>query len=105
MSIKVDLEQLDSALADFTFAYLVTVGDDYRAKAVAVTPVLADGVLDVGQVGDGTRRNATAHPDITLLWPPDEPGGHTLIVDGQGLLTPGGLTIVPSSAVLHRYPL
>ena len=38
MSVKVDLDQLAGALADFTFAYLVTVGDDYHAHIVAVEP-------------------------------------------------------------------
>jgi hypothetical protein len=28
MSVKVDLDQLAAALTDFTFAYLITVGDD-----------------------------------------------------------------------------
>ena len=51
MSVKVDLDKLADALADFTFAYLITVGDDYRAHTVAVEPVLTDGHLDVGQVG------------------------------------------------------
>ena len=36
MSVKVDLDQL----ADFAFAYLVTVGDDDRAHTMAVEPVL-----------------------------------------------------------------
>jgi hypothetical protein len=38
MSVKVDLDQLADALADFTFAYLITVGDDHRAHTVAVAP-------------------------------------------------------------------
>ena len=35
MSVKVDLDQLANTLADFTFGYLISVGDDYRAHAVA----------------------------------------------------------------------
>ena len=102
MSVKVDLEQLAGALADFTFAYLITVGDDYRAHTVAVDPVLTDGLLDVGTVGNSTRRNVTQHPDVTVVWPPSEPGGYTLIVDGRAHLSDGTLTIAPNSAVLHR---
>jgi hypothetical protein len=102
MSVKVDLDQLASALGDFTFAYLVTVGDDYRAHTVAVQPVLVDGVLDVGAIGKSTRSNAGAHPDVTVVWPPREPGGYTLIVDGHGQPTDDGLKVVPSRAVLHR---
>ena len=100
--MKVDLDQLAEALADFTFAYLITVGDDYRAHTVAVGPVLSDGVLDVGPVGNSTRRNLAKHPDTTLVWPPREPGGYTLIVDGRGELADEALTVVPGRAVLHR---
>ncbi len=104
MSVKVDLEHLADALADFAFAYLVTVSDDYRARTVAVHPVLRDGVLDVGPVGGGTRKNLAGHDGVTLLWPPREPGGYTLIVDGHGLPSADDapLQIAPSHAVLHR---
>jgi hypothetical protein len=102
MSVRVDLDQLADALADFTFAYLITVGDDYRAHTVAVQPVLVDGVLDIGAVGESTRTNAGAHPDVTVVWPPREPGGYTLIVDGHGQPTDDGLKVAPSRAVLHR---
>jgi hypothetical protein len=102
MSVKVDLDQLAEALADFTSAYLITVGDDYRAHTVAIQPVLADGVLYVGTIGKSTRSNASAHPGVTLVWPPREPGGYTLIVDGRGRATDDGLQVVPSRAVLHR---
>ena len=84
MSVKVDLDQLTEALADYTFAYLVTVGDDYHAHTVAVEPQLGDGVIDVGPVGGSTRRNLTAHGNVTLVWPPSRRGGYTLIVDGHG---------------------
>jgi hypothetical protein len=102
MSVKVDLDQLADALADFTFAYLITVGDDYRAHTVAVQPVLVDGVLDVDAIGKSTRSNSRAHPAVTVVWPPRERGGYTLIVDGQGQPTDDGLRVVPSRAVLHR---
>lgn len=102
MSVKVDLDQLADALADFTFAYLITVGDDYRAHTVAVQPVLTDGVIDVGAIGNTTGRNAVSHADVTVVWPPREPGGYTLIVDGTGRPTDAGLTVVPGRAVLHR---
>lgn len=102
MSVKVDLDQLATALADFTFAYLVTVGDDYRAHTVAVVPVLVDGVLGVGPVGNSTRRNAGSHPDVTLVWPPRDVGGYSLIVDGVATVADEALRVQPSGAVLHR---
>jgi hypothetical protein len=102
MSVKVDLDQLAAALGDFTFAYLITVGDDYRAHTVAVAPVLADGVFDVGQVGGHSQKNLAVHDGVTLVWPPRESGGYSLIVDGTGQPTDDALRVVPSRAVLHR---
>lgn len=102
MSLKVDLDQLAAALADFEFAYLVTVGDDYRAHTVAVDAELADGVLGIGPVGNRTRRNAGSHVDVTLVWPPRELGGYTLIVDGVARVADDVLTVEPTRAVLHR---
>ncbi|MDY6996819.1 MAG: pyridoxamine 5'-phosphate oxidase family protein [Actinomycetota bacterium] len=104
MSVTVDLEKLADTLADFTFAYLVTVGDDFGAHTVAVDPVLSDGALHIDSVGTSTRRNATAHPGVTLLWPPGAPGGYTLIVDGAATVSDGGLRVEPTGAVLHRKP-
>jgi hypothetical protein len=103
MSVKVDLDQLAGALTDFTFAYLVTVGDDYRAHTVAVVPALVDGTLDIGTVGSSTRRNLAKHDGVTLVWPPRDPGGYSLIVDGLAEPDDGDrLRIAPSRAVLHR---
>jgi hypothetical protein len=102
MSVKVDLDQLADALVDFAFAYLITVDDGYHAHTVAVEPVLTDGILDVGTVGKSTRKNLAQHDGVTLVWPPREPGGYTLIIDGRAELTDTALRIAPSRAVLHR---
>ncbi|BBZ35477.1 hypothetical protein [Mycolicibacterium confluentis] len=102
MSVKVDVDKLADTLADFPFGYLITVGDDFRAHTVAVSPVLVDGALDVGSVGDTTRRNAGAHAAVTVIWPPADAGGYSLIVDGQAEVTDAGLRVVPARAVLHR---
>jgi hypothetical protein len=98
MSVTVDLGRLADELAGYTFAYLVTVGDDYRAHTVAVEPIFEGGVFDVGPVGGATNRNLSAHPAVTLVWPPAGRGGYTLIVDGRA----DGSRIVPELAVLHR---
>lgn len=104
MSIAVDLSALAGTLAEYSFAYLVTVGDDYRAHTVAVDPVMTGGALVVASVGNSTRRNAGAHPDVTLVWPPREPGGLTLIVDGTADVADAGLRVTPTGAVLHGKP-
>ena len=102
MSVKVDLDRLADVLADFDFAYLITVGDDYRAHTVAVDPVFGEGRLDVGTVGRHTRENTARHGDVTIVWPPGEPGGYTLIMDGRAHQADEALSIEPTRAVLHR---
>ena len=104
---KVDLKRLAAALGDYDFAYLITVGDDYRVHTVTVEPVLRDGLLDVGLVGGRTCNNLANRSDATLLWPPREPGGYSLIVDGRAAVADVGdetvqLEILPTRALLHR---
>ena len=101
MSKKVDLDRLADTLADYGFAYAISVGDDHRAHTAAVSPVLRDGLLHIGPVGRHTRANVEAHPEVTLLWPPSTPGGYSLIVDGHAV-QPDPLTVTPTRAVLHR---
>ncbi|UQX13518.1 pyridoxamine 5'-phosphate oxidase family protein [Candidatus Mycobacterium methanotrophicum] len=104
---KVDLKRLAAALGDYRFAYLITVDDGYRVHTVTVEPVLRDGKMDVGLIRGRTRNNLADRNDVTLLWPPREPGGYSLIVDGRAEVTDSGddttaLEVVPSRALLHR---
>lgn len=104
---KVDLKALADALVDYPYAYLITVGDDYRVHTVTVEPRLDGATLDVGLIGGRTRSNLAQRADVTLLWPPAEPGGYSLIVDGSAEVTDAGeqtarLTVVPTRALLHR---
>lgn len=107
---KVDLERLAAALPDYPFAYLITVDDGYHAHTVTVEPVLRGAVLDAGRIGGRTRKNLGQRSDVTLLWPPSEPGGYSLIVDGTAELSDpensddetARLGVVPTRALLHR---
>ncbi|OBK27799.1 hypothetical protein A5659_07300 [Mycobacterium sp. 1165196.3] len=104
---KVDLEALADALVDYPYGYLITVDDDYRVHTVTVEPRLDGATLDVGLIGGRTRNNLAQRADVTLLWPPAEPGGYSLIVDGSAEVTDAGeqtarLTVVPTRALLHR---
>lgn len=103
---KVDLQRLANALGDYRFAYLVTVGDDYRVHTVTVEPELRERVLEIGLIGDRTRANVERHGAVTLLWPPADPDDYSLIVDGQALVieTDGAavLQVLPTRALLHR---
>jgi hypothetical protein len=113
---KVDFKRLVAALADYPFGYLITVDDDYRVHTVTVEPTVrevpesADGyaaLLDVGLIGGRNRANLAQRRDVTLLWPPREPGGYSLIVDGHAEVSEEGAdsvrcAVVPTRALLHR---
>lgn len=102
MSIEVAPDALAEAVEDFAFGYLLTLGDAPRPHAVAVTPVVTGGLLRVGDLGRSSRRNIGRNTAVTLLWPPREPGGYSLIVDGDATLDDGQAVITPGRAVLHR---
>jgi hypothetical protein len=110
---KVDLERLAAALDDYPFAYLITVDEDYRVHTVTVEPTLREATLDVGRIGGHTLKNLahrTPNSIVTLLWPPPEAGGYSLIVDGKAEVTPedpadgetARLGVIPTRALLHR---
>jgi hypothetical protein len=107
---RVDFERLADALNSYRFAYLVTVDDDYRVHTVTVEPELREQVMDVGLIGGRTRKNIESRSAVTLLWPPSEPGGYSLIVDGRGEIAEvadsdddtAALRVVPTRALLHR---
>jgi hypothetical protein len=102
MSIKVELGELAGTLADFDVAYLVTVSEEGRAHVLSVfADPTAEGLVVEG-VGRHTQANATAHPDVTLVFPPRAVGGYTLLVDGRATVDDTTVTIVPATAILHR---
>ena len=54
-------------------------------------------------IGGRSSRNAQVHPDVSLLWPPFEPGGYSLISDGVARdLGDERMAFSPTKAVLHR---
>ena len=102
MSVKVDLGELGQHLQRHPFAYLLTVGEDLRAHAVAVQPTLEEGGLLMTGLGRRTSDNLAARPDVSLVWPPYEPGGYSLIVDGRATVIDETARVEPGHAVLHR---
>lgn len=105
MSVAVDLDEVRGQAAQRATAYLLTVSGDGRPHAVEIT-VGWDGDSLVMRVGRSSARNAGDRPEVSVLWPPDEPGGYSLIVDGSAAVEPGDdggrLTIQVDRAVLHR---
>lgn len=100
--MKVELGELADRIDEYGFAYLVTVGEDSRAHLLAVLPELVDGGLVIGGVGRHSIANVDAKPAVTLVWPPPDAGGFSLIVDGEAKSGDGAITVTPTKAILHR---
>lgn len=101
MSIPVEIERLSEALAERGPGYLLTTSAEGRVKAVTVEPRLQAGILRCPPSG-GSARNLAATPVATLLFPPVEPRGHTLLIDGRAVAGDDGIAFTPEHAVLHR---
>ena len=101
MSIPVDVADLPKTLEDFDRGYLLTTTDG-RVKAVSVRAVPADGTLRVATPGRGSVANVGANPTVTLLFPPAQNGGLTLLVDGSAVAEGDDVVVTPSSAILHK---
>jgi hypothetical protein len=106
MSIPVELERLRDEIARCGgSAYLLTVSRDGRPHAVSGSVEWSGGAL-VGGVGRRTAENIAERPLVSLLWPPAEPGGYSLIVDATASLEAAGdgqrARFVPTRGVLHR---
>jgi hypothetical protein len=102
MSVKVELGELATKLADFDVAYLVTVSDEGRSHVLSVWAEPTEAGIVVEGVGRHTQENADTHPDVTLVFPPLQGGGFTLLVDGRASVDGTTVTIAPTKAILHR---
>ncbi|MFJ4654139.1 pyridoxamine 5'-phosphate oxidase family protein [Nocardia sp. NPDC088792] len=94
--------ELEQTLTGYGNAYLITIGADIRPHAIEVRAELDSHRFLVTDAGNSTRRNIGDRNTVTLLWPPLEPGGYTLLVDGLATLTDRGIEIVVTRAVQHR---
>src|SRR5262245_38635186 len=102
MSIRVELTELRAVAQQQTpFAYLMTVSDDAAAHAVAITPRIDNDVITC-EAGQHRCANAIPRPNVSLLWPPADPGDYSLIVDGSAPVDGSVVTIRATRAVRHR---
>lgn len=107
MSIKVELSELSEHVTTRGAGYLVTTGTDGRPHTTHVIFEI-DGTQLRAPAGRATCRNIAAQPLVALLWPPGEPGGYNLIVDGAATVVDldddgkGYAQIDATHAILHR---
>lgn len=104
MSVKVDLDELAAKIGEYGFAYLVSVSTEGKSHVLAVTPDVVDGGVLLGGIGRHTLANVAGNPTATLVWPPTEAGGYSLLVDGIATSDPDAatVTVTPTKAILHR---
>ncbi|MEZ5444461.1 MAG: hypothetical protein R3F45_01580 [Gammaproteobacteria bacterium] len=85
--------------------YLLTQGEDGRPHAVAVS-IEWQGDRILASCGARSAANVAARPLLSLLWPPHEPGGYSLFIDGEGRVTGTGadtrIVVTPTRGVLQR---
>lgn len=100
MSIAVALEDLAGKLAEYPWCYLVTSGDE-RPHLLAVKPAVVEGGLRC-ETGHSSRANVVRNPFVVLVFPPAQPDGLSLLVDGEAAVNGDGVVVKPTWAVLHR---
>lgn len=107
-----DLGALATAMRAYRMAYLLTHGPSPYPHAVAVTVTAAGDTLEIADAGRRSRSHieagsieagsTEAGTPVTLLWPPADPDGHSLIVDADAELDGERVRARPRRAVLHR---
>jgi hypothetical protein len=101
MSIPVDLADLTTTLTDYPWGYFITVGEQHVAHSLAVPTDYRDGVFHL-QAGRGSRANATARPQVSMVFPGADGTAYSLVIDGTATAVDDGVQFAPSHAVLHR---
>lgn len=106
VSVAVPIPDLFDQLDRWGWCYLLTVSDDGRPHLVALRPTVAgDGDTRVVHfdAGEGRAcRNAATRPAVTLLFPPADDDGFSLVVDGDASVDGPFVDVRPTWAVLHR---
>jgi len=100
------IRTLEEAISHYGHqAYLLTVAQD-GPHTSNVTIELRGSSIGCN-VGTSAARNIARQPNVSLFWPPTEPGGYALIVNGTAAnehRLPGVTTaeIALTKSVLHR---
>lgn len=86
-------------------AYLLTVGKDGPHTSHVSVDLRGD-VIGCA-IGASAAKNIASEPNVSLFWPPREPGGYAMIVNGTASRRhePTGATmaeITLTKSVLHR---
>lgn len=102
MSHAVALDSLADQLVDRSFAYLLTTADDGPPHAVAIVPRLVGHDLHIDGTGRRTRANVDQRPTVSVVWPPADATGFSLIADGTAAVDADLIIVRLDHAILHR---
>jgi hypothetical protein len=102
MSIPVDLDALRDELGRRQRpAYVITAGDAGPPHLVATYLRWSEGAFEA-PAGRHTARNVGERPHVSVVVPPDEPGGYSLVFDATAEIVGAAVRMTPTKAVLHR---
>ena len=101
MSVVVELGDLPRRLTEYGRGYLLTSRDG-RVKVVSARASAAGGLLRVPAPGPGSLANVGGNAQVTLLFPPLDDPGMTLLVDGTAAVAGDDVVVTPTGAVLHK---
>ena len=87
--------------------YVLTVGDDGPHTSHSTVSLAPDGASLTGPLSKSAAKNVCNQPAMSLFWPPQEPGGYGIIMNGtaQVIATDGPdplASIALTKAVFHR---
>jgi hypothetical protein len=102
MSVQVPLDEIATHVERFgPAAFLIAVGDGRAHPASVLTAARADGTLTI-PAGRRTAANIAERPEVTVLWAGPNADGFALLVDGTAAIADRGITVTPTSAILHK---
>ena len=99
---------ISEALREFgNTPYVLTVGDHGPHTSHSTVSLAADGTSLTGPLSKSAAKNVGSQPAMSLFWPPREPGGYGIIMNGvaQLIATEGPAplaNIALTKAVFHR---
>lgn len=106
MSLRVEPDLIGEHAKEREFAYVLTVANG-RSHAVAHRVTIDGATVTVVTASESTLQRIGTDSSVTLLWPPaqgvdSDHADYSLIADGTGSSHDGVLTVVVTSAILHR---
>src|SRR5215470_13405654 len=86
-------------------AYLLTVGKDGPHTSHVSVDLRGD--IIACTIGASAAKNISSEPHVSLFWPPREPGGYAMILNGLAARSGAAIgaaraEITPTKTVLHR---